>query len=390
MNLRDYATELLPRLISYKLARAGLIKPSNPIVLTFSVTAACQSRCKTCNIGRRYLENPEISKEDLTLDEIERAFKSLGHIYFFNISGGEPFLRRDLPGIVELACRYLKPKIIHIPTNALMPRIIEKTTEEILSIMDKYLPRVPLTIKPSIDGVGELHDEIRGVKGNFERLMATVKRLMALQERDGRLHVELGTVVSNYNLDHLDEIEDFVHSLGVESYRNEIAEQRAELLNIGDPITPSARDYERLMKRFSSKIKENISHKRKVARITEGMRLVYYELASEILREGRQVIPCYAGISNVHLNYDGEVWPCCVLGYDKPMGDLRRSDYDFQRILRSDQAREVRRYIKEGNCACPMANQMYSNILCDPRRSIKVIGNVILLNLIYYARRMFG
>jgi len=380
MDVKEYLTELLPKIIDYRLARKKWIVPDNPITLTYSVTAGCQSRCKTCQIGKKYHENPGIVKRDLRLDEIEKVFESLGHVYFFNISGGEPFLRKDLPKIVELSCKYLTPAIIHIPTNALMPKRIEKTTKEILGIIDTFRSKAPLTIKPSIDGIGELHDEIRGIKGNFGKLVETVERLLRLQGENKRLHVELGTVVSNFNVDHLDEIEDYVHSLGVESYRNEIAEQRTEFYNIGDPITPSAEVYEKLMRRFSNKIKENTNSKRKLARMTEALRLVYYELAPKILREQRQVIPCYAGISNVHINFDGEVWPCCVLGYDKPMGYLRKCDYDFQEIWHSKQAAEVRKFIKDGNCACPLASQAYSNILLNANTLLKVIRNLSRFN----------
>ncbi len=129
MNLYDYIFELFPKTICYKATRLGVTKPPNPITLTFSVTAACQSRCKTCHIGKRYHENPEIAKNDLSLGEIKKAFESLEHVYFFNISGGEPFLRRDLAKIIELACKYLTPAIVHIPTNALMPGRLEKTQE---------------------------------------------------------------------------------------------------------------------------------------------------------------------------------------------------------------------------------------------------------------------
>ena len=37
---------------------------------TFSVTAACQSRCKTCNIGALYLANPKLAEQNLSLEEI--------------------------------------------------------------------------------------------------------------------------------------------------------------------------------------------------------------------------------------------------------------------------------------------------------------------------------
>jgi len=310
--------------------------------------------------------------------EIERIFRSLGHIYFLNISGGEPYLRPDLPNIIELGCKYLSPAIIHIPTNALTPQRIAESTQRILEIMDEIGSNAPLTIKPSIDGVGELHDSIRGVRGNFEKLEKTIQLLLKIQKENPRLHVELGTVVSNYNIDHLDEIEDYVHNLGVESYRNEIAEQREEFFNIGDDITPTAEAYEELMRRFSEKIRDNLTGKRRLAQISESLRLVYYDLVPRIIRERQQVIPCYAGISNVHLNYDGELWPCCVLGYKKPMGNLRESDYDFQRVFHSQKANEVRRYIRDRKCYCPLANQAYSNILCHLPSLLKVGKNILL------------
>jgi len=377
MNIRIYLTEVLPKMIGYRLARKRLLKSINPITLTFSVTAACQSRCKTCNIGARYLANPQIAKDDLSLDEIEKIFSNLGHIYFLNISGGEPFLRKDLPEIVELAMKYLKPKIVHIPTNAFLPGKIEDETRDILEIMSKYNHDVPLTIKPSVDGIGEKHDEIRGLKGNFKKLEETIQRLKTIEEDHANFHLELGTVVSNFNINDLDEIEDWVHTQGVQSYRNEIAEQREEFFNIGEEITPSDEVYEKLMVNFKKKVEDNLNTKRSLAKMTESMRLVYYDLVAEILRKKKQVIPCYAGISNIHLNYDGELWPCCVLGYAHSMGNLRDFNYDYAALSNSEKARAVRKYIRDGRCYCPLANQAYSNMLISPPYLIKMLMNYL-------------
>jgi len=364
-------------MIGYRLARKRLLKSINPITLTFSVTAACQSRCKTCNIGARYLANPQIAKDDLSLDEIEKIFSNLGHIYFLNISGGEPFLRKDLPEIVELAMKYLKPKIVHIPTNAFLPGKIEDETRDILEIMSKYNHDVPLTIKPSVDGIGKKHDEIRGLKGNFKKLEETIQRLKTIEEDHANFHLELGTVVSNFNINDLDEIEDWVHTQGVQSYRNEIAEQREEFFNIGEEITPSDEVYEKLMVNFKKKVEDNLNTKRSLAKMTESMRLVYYDLVAEILRKKKQVIPCYAGISNIHLNYDGELWPCCVLGYAHSMGNLRDFNYDYAALSNSEKARAVRKYIRDGRCYCPLANQAYSNMLISPPYLIKMLMNYL-------------
>jgi MoaA/NifB/PqqE/SkfB family radical SAM enzyme len=376
MNTRDYLKYLFPRTLNYRGARIGVVKPGNPITLTYSITAACQSKCKTCNIGVKYQQNPKRKERDLNLKEIEKVFQTLGPVYFFNISGGEPFLRADLPEIIRLACRYLEPRIIHIPTNAIASDRIRKLTVQCLEIIKQYDSTVPFTIKPSIDGVGPIHDEIRGVKGNFRQLEKTISYLKEIERDHDNFHLELGTVISNYNVKHLSDIEDYVHSLGVQSYRNEIAEQRTEFFNLEDPITPDAETYERLVGEFAEKIRKNMEKKRKLTKITESLRLVYYDLVIRILRENRQVIPCFAGISNVHINFDGEVWPCCVLGYSQPLGSLRAEEYDFQRVWHSQQAAGVRKYIKDGNCACPLANQAYSNILCSPKYLIKVISTI--------------
>lgn len=363
MKQSDLFTKIAPYLFDYRMNRWFGRKKFNPMTLTFSVTAACQSRCKTCQIGAMFCQNPERRERDLKLSEIEKIFQSMKPLYFFNISGGEPFLCDDLLEIVDLACRYLKPRVVHSPTNAILSQKIVRETERIIQIVRNYDPAISVTIKPSIDGVGEKHDEIRGVKGNFKRLLETIEGLKALEVKYDNFHLELGTVISNFNINDLDEIEDFVHSLGVESYRNEVAECRTEFFNLGDPITPPADVYQKLILDFSRKVEENIGKKRRLARTTEAMRVVYYELAARILAEKRQVIPCYAGISNVHINFDGGVWPCCVLGYDKEMGNLRECGYDFQKLWRSPKAEEVRKYIRDKNCACPLANQAYSNEL---------------------------
>lgn len=377
MNLKTFLFDLFPKTLNYKLARWGIAKPTSPITLTFSITAACQSNCKTCRIGEKYHEDPSRAEEDLSTEEIDKIFESLGHVYFFNISGGEPFLRDDLIEIVDLARKHLQPGIVHIPTNALMPERIKAKSKEILELLSQQDSGIQYTLKPSIDGVGEKHDEIRGVKGNFKKLVRTVESLKSLEREYPNFHLELGTVVSRYNIDHLDEIEDFVHDLDIESYRNEIAEQREEFFNLDDEITPSWKVYKRLMERFSQKIKENIQDKKYLTRITEAFRLVYYDLAVKIVKKKTQIIPCYGGISNVHINFDGEVWPCCTLGYSKPLGNLREVEYDFWEIWHSDQAKEIRTYIKKKKCHCPLANQTYSNILIHWRTLLKVLFKMI-------------
>ncbi len=378
MTSKTLLTDLFPKAINFKLARSGITKPGPPINITLSVTNMCQSRCKTCNIWEMYRSGSDYAQgkfsDEMKLQDFERLFKSLGHVYFVNMSGGEPFLRKDFPEIVQLANELLTPHVIHTPTNAILPSRIESMTEDILKRLKASGRNVIFTVKPSFDGVGDFHDEIRGVPGNFDKLLETLQRLKQLKKRYSNLEVGAGTVISNFNVRHIAEVARYVHTLELDSYISEIAEHRSEMFNEDDPITPSAEDYEKAIRVFSEESRRHLAGAGKLGKTTGAFRLIYYDLVVRILRQKRQVLPCYGGISNVHISPFGDVWPCCVLGYEYSFGRLADYDYDFWKIWNSSRADEVRSYIKAGNCWCPLANQAYSNILLSPITMAKVTG----------------
>lgn len=373
MLLRTYVSDLLPRIIGYKLCRLGLPPATGPINLTFSVTNMCQSRCRTCNIWRLYKEDRTALSDELSIREIRAIFANIGHVYFFNISGGEPFLRRDLPQIVAAACNYLTPSVIHTSTNALAPHAIESRVEAILDVIEATGRPVHFTIKPSFDAVGRLHDAVRGVDGNFDKLLDTLSRLKKLQAKFANLEVGLGTIISAFNIEAVSETARFAQRLGVDSYISEIAEERSELFNVGESITPKPDEYQAAINTFSSELPDTRRPNASVSTMTLAFRRIYYQLAVRILKEGRQVIPCYAGLANVHLSPYGDVWPCCVLGYEKSMGNLRDHGYNFYEIWRSERASKIRQFIAEGRCHCPLANQAYSNILCSSGMMFQIL-----------------
>ena len=375
-----YLKELAPKMLRYRLARHGLATPGVPMNLTFSVTNVCQSRCKTCSIWKLYRDQPQRRADELTLEEIEKIFRSMGHIYVFNISGGEPFLRSDITEIIRAACDHLSPGVVHIPTNAIARERVIGKTREILDCLKKNCRETQLTIKPSLDHIESRHDEIRGVAGNFKKVLDVFYRLKKLQSAYPNLHVELGTVISRWNVDDVEEIAQYVTNLGVDSYRNEIAEQRSEMFNTQNDITPNPEQYEKAINLFVRQIRDNMDSRKRFQRITHAFRLVYYGLAIRILKENRQVIPCYAGLSNVHMTPYGDIWACCTLGYDRPMGNLRDHNYDFKMLWNSTEAKKVRNYIREGNCNCPMANQTYSNILMHGPSLLRVLREIMKAN----------
>ncbi len=332
----------------YRLMRSTGWPHLLPLNLTVSVTYRCNSRCLTCRIYEK-------EARELSAEELDRVFASLGRTpYWFTMSGGEPFLRGDLPDICESAWRRNRPGIINIPTNGLL-------TDRVVSMVEEITRRCPGTqiiINLSIDEIGEKHDRIRGVPGAYEKVTATYRGLRKL----GAPNLTLGvhTVISVHNVDRIPEIYGHVaRDLSPDSFITEIAEERVELGTVGAGITPDLESYGKAIDFLIDRIRHE-EHSG-ISRVTQSFRVRYYELVKRFLESGKQEIPCYAGVASAQIAPDGDVWFCCIQA--DPMGNLRDVDYDFGRIWFGEKAREARRRVASGACACPLANAGYTNML---------------------------
>ena len=343
--------EVLPRVAKLKASYARGKPLAIPINLTISVSYHCNSRCKTCNVWQRPID-------DLTVEEYDKIFGSIGRgVYWFTFSGGEPTLRKDLPEIVEAAYRHCRPGIINIPTNGIQDKIIPGRIEGVL----RAAPASEVIINLSLDGVGEKHDSIRGVKGNFERAMRTYAGLKALKGRYNNLTLGVHTVISNFNVDEFDNIYAFVRDeLKPDSHISEIAEERVELDTVGMGITPPIQRYQPVIEHLQEGIRK--AEFNGVSRITQAFRDRYYDLVKRTLVEKRQVIPCLAGVASAQIAPNGDVWACCVRA--ESVGNLREYNYDFRAVWNTTRANELRRSIKAGECYCPLANASYTDMLC--------------------------
>jgi MoaA/NifB/PqqE/SkfB family radical SAM enzyme len=252
--------------------------------------------------------------------------------------------------------------------------MIENVTQKIL----KRCNNINLIINLSLEGIGNKHDGIRGVKGNFERWVDTFTRLKKLKTEFRNLNVGVHTVISRYNIDDVPSLYQFVKGLRPDSFITEVAEERTELFNLKADITPDPSLYRKTISSVSESIKKDyLKPKGFMYRVGQAFRLRYYELAAQELWRNEQPIPCYAGYASCQIIPTGDVWPCCVLGYDKPMGSLRESGYDFRKIWFSEKADKIREYIRNKNCACPLANAHYTNILCNFTELTKAFTTMI-------------
>lgn len=351
---------LLHKIIGYKLFRRFGFPPMLPINLTLSITYHCNSKCKTCNVWR----NTQSSK--LNLDEYEKIFKSIGKkLFWVTLSGGEPFLRKDIVEICQALYRESYPRIINIPTNGISTDLILDKTKQICEAAVKS----KIIINLSIDDIEGYHDEIRQVAGNYARALKTFRGLKELKYKN--LTVGIGTVISKFNVTRFFEIYRELAKLNPDSYVTEIAEERIELGTVGAGITPSLEDYSKAIDFLIGEIRK--SKFRDVPKITQAFRLEYYRIVKETLKYKRQIIPCYAGFASAQISPDADVWACCIEAAN--MGNLRENNYDFKKVWFSAKAREVRNRIKDKACYCPLANASYTSMLCNFKTSYRIMLN---------------
>lgn len=150
---------------------------------------------------------------EITVEEIRQVFSNplLNNLKWVNVLGGEPTIRRDLPDIIQTIYENVNLRGLGLNTNGFVTEMIAQRVTQILE-MSKANPETRercLNVEISVDGVGELHDRIRGVPGGFEKICNTLERLKALRACDPRLSVGLSCCVQPQNVHGLLELSAF-------------------------------------------------------------------------------------------------------------------------------------------------------------------------------------
>jgi len=348
---------LLGQIPRYWLARRFRLGAPLPANVTVGLTYRCNSRCQTCRVYER-------QSAELTVEEWARVFAGLGAApYWFTFSGGEPFLRRDTPDIVRAAIVTCRPRVVNLPTNGLLTdRVVEGAAA--VCAAD---PQTRVIVNVSLDGVGPQHDEIRGVPGAYEKAVATVRGLQEL--RCANLTVGIHTVISRFNAANMERIVPQLLALGPDSYVTEVAEQRVELGTTALDIAPDAEAYDRALDHVERALAEHLRDG--VSGLIQAFRREYYARARRYLRSGETGLPCYAGLASAQIDPSGDVWFCCVRA--ESVGNVKAAGYDFRAVWRGSAAERLRDSVRRAECACPLANAAYTNMLCHPPTIARVL-----------------
>ncbi len=135
-----------------------------PAWCTYLVTYRCNARCPMCDSWRLK------PGDELDPAAVREVFTQLGRLDVVRLTGGEPFLRRDLPAIAEAIWRASRPLVLHVSTNGSFP-------QRVVEFVEQFPARRRLRVMVSLDGLEAEHNRSRGRRAEFATAMQTVRML---------------------------------------------------------------------------------------------------------------------------------------------------------------------------------------------------------------------
>ena len=160
--------------------RAAVAKytPLHPTVLIFHCTFVCDARCEMCSNWKRGNR-----KEDMTLAQIEQAFSSP---LWKDIENASHLRRRaddpQRPGRDRARDDRQVPEAAQADAQHHRPHAAPRHPD---ADQDRRVLRernVIFSTRVSIDGVGEMHDEVRHVATRFDKAGKTIAAMQELQK----------------------------------------------------------------------------------------------------------------------------------------------------------------------------------------------------------------
>jgi MoaA/NifB/PqqE/SkfB family radical SAM enzyme len=319
--------------------------PSPPF-LTLFINSICNMKCEHCfywtNLNR---------KDDLTKEEIFALSRSLGRIENLNLSGGEPFLRKEFGEICRQFIRHNHVGQIYVPTNGYYTERTIKQISETLEEKDLDL----FVVEISLDGMPEFHDKFRATPHAFERAMITYDALADLQKRDPRLRIHAISTATHINMDEIRRLTTYLYERCPQMDHHNLALIRGDRKN---PTLqgPGLREYQSLYQYV-----RRLWLPRETGRYGGLVEPMLQWAKVKTATAQAQVIPCRAGVLSAVVYSNGDVSVCET---HAPLGNLRKQS--FWEIWGSEEARRLRRSIAHKECYCTNEIFMWPSIVYQP------------------------
>lgn len=287
------------------LRQFGLLKLST---LILALTDKCNLQCVMCDIWeKRGKESRELSfskiRQLLELDDMR-------HLKHISLTGGEPFLRKDLCEIVSVIQGSYPRSSITISSNGTL-------TGQIMDFLHRTQQYSNISLELSLLGI-KTHDDISGIKGSFENLENTIHEV---RNRFPALNLKAKFVITPRNYLAIKETADYCRRRSiplmikivenVSSYTNSLKYQQ----NLGD-------------KTFifnAEQLKSIIDTLKRVRNNRTVNRLCTGQLINCL--EGKKISKkCFVPFFSLFINSEGSIYRCRM---HDPIGSINQEPFNF-------------------------------------------------------------
>lgn len=300
--------EALGRVLG-KMVEARLARHNRPFVIGHLVTNRCNCSCPSC----LWRNN---DWKDVPLDDLKRFYAEAKEEGFVAaaLTGGAPFLRKDLGELV----RYIKQ-------DCGMPILLITTGWFLTRRMHEVVPYVDMLVVSLDSARAERHDEIRGLKGLYDRLIDGVK-----QVREAYPHVSLqfNSCVQQGIAEEIDDLIALAESLDVHISFDVITEYRN-----GDEGQPFVENHVGLpLDELQAVCRTLLERKRAGAPIVNSERYFNYFV------EGKPGYHCHLPKVVMFVDGRGNLEYC--LNLNQPLGNIRETP--LKELMRRERFKQLR------------------------------------------------
>jgi MoaA/NifB/PqqE/SkfB family radical SAM enzyme len=311
------------------------VHPIRPTVLIYNCTWVCDARCTMCNNwkwGDR--------KSDMTLEQLEPVMNSpfWGAVENLNISGGEPTTRNDLPEMVEMFHRHL-PRLrkVGINTTGLTPkRAIPMLTRIVEFCASKG---ILISIRVSLDGIGDVHNQVRSVKNGFDKASQTIEAMQALAKQHENFSFGIASTIFATNMEDAENILAWARTKGLDVVFNMLRFTDAMLHNsdLQEKIGFRQREEKFMRQFFLDRVQEES--------VLSGQSFMYLHYADMIANGYHRTMPCPFQSQGLLLNPNGDLHYC---ENSQKLGNVL--DASAESLYYNAENLEHRQHIKDNVC----------------------------------------
>ena len=344
---------------------------NEPVSLVHFVTNRCNARCSFCFID---FDDENTFKDELSLEEIDRFTKTLGKsLVNINLTGGEPFARKDLIEIARIYARNTSLQSIYITTNGSLPDRIEKFAKQIT----EEFPYITISISISIDDIEEKHDKIRKIKGLFSTCIESYNLLRNIKNVEPVINI----TVSHDNHNRIKNLyNDLLKIYKINSIKCTIVRDEG-VYKIPENTKKQILDsYQwltnQIIKDSKNEVLSNYNQKTAQGRLHFTKDKMSYDYIIKAYMKPFYQSHCPAGKLFGVIDAKGNIFACEILEKDI-IGNLRDNNFNFLKIWNNEKNKKLKQFISKTNCNCTYECALSFNFMSNFKYQYKFVKSYL-------------